>query len=105
MRWIFFLAGLALAVASVCLLPQEILAFVESHSVGSVILVIVGAVCLIAAVVFLWLGRQALSGSAPPGRLDEDPINKLPPGGVMMWGKDGVDGIIHSKSTNFDKRD
>ncbi|HEY5224746.1 MAG TPA: hypothetical protein VIJ18_17075 [Microbacteriaceae bacterium] len=43
-------------------------------------------------------------GSAQPGRLDEDPINNLPVGGVMMWGKDSGDGMIHSKSTNFDKR-
>lgn len=104
-RWLPFLVGIALVIACVCLLPQGILTLVEKHSSGSVVLVIVGALCLIGAAICLWQGRQVLLGSAPPGRLDEDPINKLPAGGVMMWGKDGVDGMIHSKSTNFDKRD
>lgn len=104
-RWLLFLVGVALVIACLCLLPQGLLALVEKHSVGSLILVIAGGLCLVAAVICLWLGRPVLRGSAPAGRLDEDPINELPPGGVMMWGKDGVDGMIHSKSTNFDKRD
>jgi hypothetical protein len=104
-RWPAVLVGLALLIACLCLLPQGILGFVETHSGGSLILVIAGALCLVAGLVFLWRGRKAFSGSAPAGRLDEDPINKLPIGGAMMWGKDGVDGMIHSRSTDFENRD
>lgn len=104
-RGFFLVLGIAFLVASFCLLPQGILGLMKRFPGAGLVPVVLGSIFLVVGVICLWLGRRAHRRTyvPPSGRLQEDPLSRLPPGGVIVWGKEGVDGIIHSKSSDFDE--